>query len=91
MNLLSKSLEFQWALRIYHFHKMFDVGKVWGHLRYKKKSVTFFSSHPLGWRPPIGQEQLYRITSVSRSQLEARRRSNALNAAGDVGELESFL
>lgn len=39
---------------------------------------------------PIGQEQLYRITSVSRSQLEARRRSNALNAAGDVGELEGY-
>ena len=30
----------------------------------------------------IAKEQLYRITSVSRSQLEARRRSNALNAAG---------
>ena len=58
MNLLSKSLEFQWALNIYHFHKMFDVGKVWGHLRYKKKSVTFFPPSQrkgLGWRPPLGR------------------------------------
>lgn len=55
--------------------------------------MTFFfpQANGKGWDgAPVGQEQLYRITSVSRSQLEARRRSNALNAAGDVGELEGY-